>query len=190
MVLGLDCSNLEVQKLARFLCCSLVRLGLGDPLKLKFAPGKYGPYADNLRHLLDKLDGSYLHCEKRLADAGPLDQIWVESEQCEHVLEYLRSEPAAQYVAAVEETAELIDGFESPLGMEILATIDWMVRNGKCGFTVVSVRDGLAAWPGGKAAGDRKRRLFSDRLINLAIERLAHWHKTDPRYVRAAGEDE
>jgi O-acetyl-ADP-ribose deacetylase (regulator of RNase III) len=59
-VLGLDCTNLEVQKLAWFLDRSIKALALPDPLKLDFAANKYGPYADRLRHLLNGLDGSYI----------------------------------------------------------------------------------------------------------------------------------
>jgi hypothetical protein len=60
----------------------------------KFEADKYGPYADALRHLLNGLDGSYLHCEKRLADAGPMDLIWFEDEHRDQVESYLRSEQA------------------------------------------------------------------------------------------------
>ena len=77
-VLGLECTNLEVQKLAWFLHREIGNLRLSDPLTLQFTANKYGPYADRLRHLLDGLDGSYLHCEKRLSDAGPFDLIWFE----------------------------------------------------------------------------------------------------------------
>src|SRR5437867_3314192 len=44
-VLGLDCTNLEVQKLAWFLHRVVLALGLDDPLHLKFTANKYGPYA-------------------------------------------------------------------------------------------------------------------------------------------------
>ena len=76
-VLGLDCTNLEVQKLAWFLHRVVHKLSLPDILN---SPPRQqnGPYADNLRHLLNGLDGSYLHCEKRLSDAGPFDLIWFE----------------------------------------------------------------------------------------------------------------
>ncbi len=69
-ILGLECTNLEVQKLAWFLQTSIRMLALKDPLDLRFCPNKYGPYAERLRHLLNGLDGSYLHCQKRLSDAG------------------------------------------------------------------------------------------------------------------------
>lgn len=76
-VLGMECSLLEVQKLAWFLERSIERFTPGvNPLDLKFVAYKYGPYANRLDHLLDNLDGSYLHCGKRISDAGPLDVIW------------------------------------------------------------------------------------------------------------------
>ncbi len=172
LVLGNDCTNLEVQKLAWFLDRSIKALGLPDPLELRFAANKYGPYADNLRHLLDNLDGSYLHCEKRLGDAGPFDLIWFEDARRGQVEAYLERE-AAVYGPAVARTAEVIDGFESPLGMELLATVDWLLRECGCEPTVAALRAGLEAWPGGKAAARRKQALFDDRLLALALDRLA-----------------
>ncbi len=71
-VLGLECTNLEVQKLAWLLVRSLRSLGLEDPLKLKFIAHRYGPYADRLRHLLNSLDGSYLHSQSASAMPGRL----------------------------------------------------------------------------------------------------------------------
>jgi O-acetyl-ADP-ribose deacetylase (regulator of RNase III) len=175
-VLGLDCSNLEVHKLAWFLDRSIKKEHLPDPLKLKFKADRYGPYADRLRHLLNGLDGSYLHCEKRLADAGPLDLIWFEDSQRDQVEDYLRSGPAADYSSALAATASVIDGFESPLGMELLATVDWLMTREGCAPTPSAIRTALAAWPASKAAARRKLRLFDDRLLSLAIERLVEWN--------------
>lgn len=172
-VLGIGCSNLEVQKLAWFLQRAILRAGLSDPLKLSFSANRYGPYADQLRHLLDGLDGSYLHCEKRLADAGPLDAIWFEESQREKVATYLDSPEAASYRPAMEEAAGTIDGFESPLGMELLATVDWLLAHEACAPDVASVRAALEQWPGGRTAARRKQQLFDDRMLILAIERLA-----------------
>jgi len=171
-VLGLECTNLEVQKLAWFLHRMIGALKLPDPLDLRFAADKYGPYADRLRHLLNGLDGSYLHCEKRLADAGPFDLIWFEDSKRDKVEEYLRSAQAADYLPAVERTAAIIDGFESPLGMELLATVDWLLTEGGCDPSVEGLRQGLRSWPGGKGAARRKLKLFDDRLLRLALERL------------------
>lgn len=171
-VVGIECTNLEVQKLAWFLQRAITDLSLNDPLKLRFVANKYGPYADQLRHLLNGLDGSYLHCEKRLSDAGPFDLIWFEDSKRERVSDYLRSSDAKDFLPALERTAEVIDGFESPLGMELLATVDWLLSKGGRQPTLTSIREGLASWPGGRAAARRKQSLFDDRLLGLALERL------------------
>ncbi|HUE89779.1 MAG TPA: macro domain-containing protein [Vicinamibacterales bacterium] len=171
-VLGLDCTNLEIQKLAWFLDRSLRMLKLPDPLRLNFVANRYGPYAERLRHLLNGLDGSYLHCEKRLSDAGPSDLIWFEDSKREKVQAYLGASEAAQYLPALEKTATIIDGFESPLGLELLATIDWLASEGGAQPSVAGIREGLSKWPGGAAAGRRKKKLFDDRLVALALQRL------------------
>jgi O-acetyl-ADP-ribose deacetylase (regulator of RNase III) len=170
-VLGLECTNLEVQKLAWFLDRSIKQFELADPLKLEFVANKYGPYADRLRHLLNGLDGSYLHCQRRLSDAGPLDLIWFEDTKRERLESFLSTPEALSYAPALERTAKLIDGFESPLGMELLATIDWLLLNG-VDLTLPAMRKGLSSWPGGVTAARRKNKLFDDRLLGLAIERL------------------
>ena len=170
-VLGLDCTILEVQKLAWFLDRAIAELGLPDPLKLQFKPDRYGPYADRLRHLLDALDGSYLHSEKRLSDAGPFDLIWFEDAKRQAVTEYLNSDAGARYAAALEEASKVIDGFESPLGMELLATVDWLMKNG-VKAEVNAMKAALARWPGGAAAAERKLQLFDDRLLGFAVGRL------------------
>jgi hypothetical protein len=174
-VLGFECSVLEVQKLAWLLERSLERRGLDNPLDLRFQADRYGPYADRLRHLLNGLDGSYLHCDRRLADAGPLDVIWFNEARRDYVAAYLRGAEVKPFRPAFDETVGLIDGFESPLGMELLATVDWLLARGGCAPTVEGIRAGLSRWPGGGDAGQRRRRLFDERLIGIALERLAQF---------------
>lgn len=171
-VLGLDCTNLEVQKLAWFLHRMVRKQGLTDPLNLQYKANKFGPYADNLRHLLNGLDGSFLHCEKRLSDAGPFDLIWFEDSERSRVHQYFATNECRHFVPALEETASIIDGFESPLGMELLATVDWIVAVMKQAPSLADVKQGLKKWPGGAGAAQRKLRIFDDRMIELAIDRL------------------
>jgi len=172
-VLGFECSLLEIQKLAWFLERSLDSMGLKNPLDLRFAADRYGPFAHRLSHLLSDLDGSYLHCDRRIADAGPLDAVWFEHTQRDRVLAYLGSGEALQYRGALEKTVEIIEGFESPYGMELLATVDWLLQRGGCEATVSSVRDGLARWPAGESHAARKLKLFDDSSVSLALQRLA-----------------
>ena len=169
-VLGMECSLLEIQKLAWFLERSIERAGQ-TPLDLRFVAHKYGPYANRLRHLLEGLDGSYLHCDKRIADANPLDVIWFDDARKTFVQTYLKSE-AKEYVPSLEATAALIDGFESPFGMELLATVDWLLAKEGVAPTVPAMREGLRQWRGGTDAAARKDRLFDDRALGIALERL------------------
>jgi O-acetyl-ADP-ribose deacetylase (regulator of RNase III) len=174
-ILGFECSLLEIQKLAWLLERAIERHGLDNPLDLRFEANRYGPYAHRLHHLLDGLDGSYLHCDKRLADAGPLDVIWFDDAKKEYLSTYLAGDDVAPYRAAFIETVALIDGFQSPLGMELLATVDWLLSREGCEPTLQGVTTGLDGWAGGKDAGQRKRRLFNERLIGLALDRLAQF---------------
>lgn len=171
-ILGLECTNLEVQKMAWFLERVIQQMGCKDPLRLSFKANKFGPYADDLRHLLDAMDGSYLHCEKRLSDAGPMDLIWFDDSKREAVETYLKNPDAAAFVEAMEKTTALIDGFESPFGMELLSTVDWLLTRGQTEVSVEAIRAALATWPGGAAAGKRKLKLFDERMIEVALSRL------------------
>lgn len=171
-VLGMECSLLEIQKLAWFLERAIERYNPGDnPLKLQFVAHKYGPYANRLDHLLNNLDGSYLHCDKRISDADPMDVIWFDDERKAFVQTYLKSEGKA-YMQALEFTAALIDGFESPFGMELLATVDWLLTREGVAPTVPALRESLRQWRGGPDAAERKVRLFDDRALGIALERL------------------
>lgn len=172
-VVGSGCTYLEVQKLGWFLERTINRLELANPLKLQFNADKYGPYSDRLRHLLNGLDGSYLHCDKRLSDAGPSDTIWFDEERRSFLELYLKQEEQRPLLPVLEGTTALIDGFESPLGMELLATVDWLIDREHREANVPAIRDGLAHWSAGPEAAERKLKLFNDRLIGLALNRLA-----------------
>jgi len=171
-VLGIECTYLEVQKLGWFLERTIHALGIEDPLKLHFQADKYGPYSDRLRHLLNALDGTYLHCDKRLSDAGPTDTIWFDEERRQHVELFLQQEASQPLNRVLELTSKRIDGFESPLGMELLATVDWLIQREHAEPTLSGMRSALRQWPAGEAAAERKLRLFNDRLLQLALDRL------------------
>jgi O-acetyl-ADP-ribose deacetylase (regulator of RNase III) len=171
-VLGIECTLLEIQKLAWFLERNIRHFGLQDPLDLRFQADRYGPYAQRLTHLLDALDGSYLHCDKRLADAAPLDTIWFDELRKQHLHLYLQSADCRSYLPALESTEALIDGFQSPLGLEALATVDWLVNRQGCDPNLEALKEGLHRWPAAAGAAERKLRIFDDRLLGLALDRL------------------
>ncbi len=172
-VLGMECSLLEVQKLAWFLERSLNHLHLPNDLKLDFKPYRYGPFAPNLNHLLHSLDGSYLRSDKRIADASPLDVIGFDDARKDVVQGYLKSE-AKNVAPALELASQVIDGFESPFGMELLASVDWLLSREGVAPEVPALLQGLANWPadGAAGAGKRKSEIFDERSVGIALQRL------------------
>jgi|TARA_R110002073_G_scaffold11861_1_gene53253 O-acetyl-ADP-ribose deacetylase (regulator of RNase III) len=171
-VLGMECSLLEIQKLAWFLERAIVAEGLANPLDLGFTANNYGPYADRLRHLLDGLDGSYLKSEKRISDCSPLDPIWFNDAKRDQVALYLKTEAKA-YLPALERATNLIDGFESPFGMELLSTVDWLMAREHVAAAPEAVMEGIRHWPAGDHWAQRKLKLFDAATVQLALERLS-----------------
>lgn len=168
-ILGVDCTLLEIQKLAWFLQVFISNERVEDPLKLEFKAHIYGPYAPKLDHLLNSLDGSYLHCDKRIADARPEDVIWFDDAKKNHLRTYIKSSQVAPYRNALETISSTIDGFETPYGLELLSTIGWLLTREKVAPEVDAVRDALSRWPNG---GARKQRLFDNRAIQTALMQL------------------
>jgi O-acetyl-ADP-ribose deacetylase (regulator of RNase III) len=147
---------LEVHKLMYFM------QEAGEPLKLAFAKGPYGPYAENLRHVLKAVEG---HLVSGYADGGdfPHKQLEIVPGAIEDTVEFLesRSETKARF----ERVCGLVQGFESPFGLELLSTVHWIMAR-------ESVQDIDSLVARTYAWNDRKKQ-FSRRQIALAAEVLA-----------------
>lgn len=176
LVIGMDCSPLEVQKLVYMLDRSIASKGLENPFDLSFEPNKYGPYADDLRHLLNSLDGYYLNSDKRIADSKAFDStIRFNYEHKKEVQDYLENQ-GSKYLPVLNEVSQVIDGFESPYGMELLATVSWLVYEEGTSPTLNDIKQGLDNWfsqSKSKKWGQRKLKVFDDKSLILAIEHMA-----------------
>jgi O-acetyl-ADP-ribose deacetylase (regulator of RNase III) len=156
--LGYDCSILEAQKLAYFLQQA------GEPLKLNFVRARYGPYADNLNHLLRRLDGHYL---RGFGDRtrGRYAPLTLEPCALTEATAFLEDDSRA--TTHVQRLANLICGFETPYGMELLSTIHWLITEDPLRSTD---NEALVAAVG--RWSDRKRRTFTPEHIEAARNRL------------------
>ena len=111
-------SKLEVQKLAYFL------QEAGEDLKLSYQKHKFGPYADQLRHVLDRMDGHYIH---GVGDGVVESAITPDALALETAKAFLATaNPELQ--TRVQRVAQLIEGFQSPFGMELLASVHWVAK--------------------------------------------------------------
>ncbi|MBD3237762.1 MAG: Appr-1-p processing protein [Candidatus Eisenbacteria bacterium] len=111
-------SLLEVHKLLYFM------QEAGEPLRLRIAKGPYGPYAENLRHVLSQIEGYYVSGYGAGGDRPDkvLDLIPGAVEDARVVLKE-RPDTRARF----ERVSGLVEGFESPFGLELLATVHWVV---------------------------------------------------------------
>ena len=95
---------------------------------------------------------------------------------------FLKSE-AKDVAPALELAATVIDGFESPFGMELLASVDWLLSREHVAPEISAIREGLAHWPADDAdgAGKRKSKIFDERSVRIGLERL----RASPLYASA-----
>jgi len=111
-------SPIEVQKLMYFL------QEAGEPLRLRYQAHLYGPYADNLRHVLNELEGAYLigygDGSARVQQAEPIVPL---PGAAEKAAEVLSKHPETR--ARIKRVLAVADGFDSMYGMELLATVHW-----------------------------------------------------------------
>jgi O-acetyl-ADP-ribose deacetylase (regulator of RNase III) len=149
-------SLLEVHKLMYFM------QEAGEPLRLRFSKGPYGPYAQNLRHVLQAIEGYYM--VGYMGADRPNQSVTLVPGAFEEANAVLADNDETR--ARFGRVAELVDGFETPHGLELLATVHWVVKHeGARGAD--NVVDQAHAWSA------RKRR-FSPSQLTLALHTLEH----------------
>ncbi len=113
---------IEVQKLAYFLQAN------GEPLRLTFHAGRYGPYADNLRKALSNMEGHFISGFGDGSAAVPeAEPVRVRPEVREQLNSFIAGHPAT--AARISSVLSEIQGFESTYGLELLATVHWVVTH-------------------------------------------------------------
>jgi O-acetyl-ADP-ribose deacetylase (regulator of RNase III) len=143
----------------------------GEPLKLRYAKAPYGPYAENLRHVLHHVEG---HLLSGYADGGdaPDKQLQLVPGAIDEAESFLTDHTTTR--ERFDQVADLVEGFETPFGLELLATVHWVAtREGASNPQEVAAR--TYAW------NERKKR-FAPHQITLALDVLAkkHWLAMDP----------
>lgn len=151
-------SLLEIQKLAYLLQVA------GEPLKLQYKAHIYGPYADKLRQVLNRIEG---HFTIGYGDGkvGPTDAIKLLPQAASEATTFLAG--AGETRARMEQVAQLIEGFETPLGMELLATTHWVMLH-----TSGAMDDLEPAVAAIRRWNTRKAKLMGAPQIRAAWERL------------------
>ena len=146
---------LEVHKLMYFMQAA------GEPLKLQFQKGHYGPYAENLRHVLKTIEG---HLVSGYRDDGdsPSRQLELVPSAVDDATAFLEVHPKTKQ--RLKCVAQLIEGFESPYGLELLSTVHWVAMERPTVVEEEVIAD-TYAW------GLHKKQ-FTKRQIRLALQVL------------------
>lgn len=153
---GYRLTLLEAEKLAYLLQAA------GQSMKLDFARGRYGPYAEVLNHVLQNMEGHYI---RGYGDRSRDAAIRTIPEAVAEAEDFLKDRPDTQ--RRLQRVIELIDGFETPYGMELLATILWASKDdSSVACEPEAAVQAVHAW------NDRKRRVFCPSHINIAWRRL------------------
>ncbi len=151
-------SLLEVQKLAYFLQCT------GELQKLHFVKHKYGPYANNLNHVLERIEGHFI---RGFGDRSSEAEIYLIPEALEKASNYI-SHNIGDAEKRLKRVGKLIEGFETPYGMELLSSVHWVAKqeNKQAQIDPEKAVDVVHEW------NSRKRKMFLPEHIIIAWKRL------------------
>lgn len=147
---------LEVHKLMYFL------QEAGEPLRLNYQKAPYGPYAENLRHVLHAIEG---HLIFGYADGGdaPDKPITLVPGAAQDAAAFLQQHPDTS--DRFDRVSDLVKGFESSFGMELLATVHWVIKN-ESARSFDEVIEKVYAW-------NTRKQQFTRRQVALAVDVLS-----------------
>lgn len=152
-------SLIEIHKLMYFL------QEAGEDLKLRYQANLYGPYADNLRHVLESLEGHQLEGfgdgSKKVREAEPITVLPGGAREASEAL--ARNDHITE---RIQRVLELVEGYESAYGLELLASVHWMAAHKGSADDLSRVTERVQNW------SQRKRRMFTAQHIESAWQRL------------------
>ncbi|MBW1668644.1 MAG: macro domain-containing protein [Deltaproteobacteria bacterium] len=150
---------LEIQKLAYFL------QEAGEPLRLKYQAHIYGPYAHDLNKVLEILEGHFI---RGYGDTQKPDvEIKLLPGAAKQAIEFLERQEHRGSLDRLKKVSELIEGFETPYGMELLSSVHWIAcHDSNPARTADDAVEKIFQW------SERKRRLFRAEHIRIAWNRL------------------
>ncbi len=146
---------LEIHKLMYFM------QEAGEPLKLRYVKALYGPYAENLRHVLNRIEGHFI-IGYGDAEDDPKKRIDLKPEAVKKAWTFLDEHPETR--RRFHRVDDLISGFETPFGMELMSSVHWVATREEAGDPA-TVLQRFHAW-------NKRKQRFQERQIRIAWEAL------------------
>ncbi|WP_080055053.1 type II toxin-antitoxin system antitoxin DNA ADP-ribosyl glycohydrolase DarG [Spirosoma aerolatum] len=166
--MGEHASLFVANKLAYFL------QRLGENLRLNFKPHHYGPYANEVGHVLYKLNGVYMMGMEQ-NEIKAFESLQLRYDKLDEVRDYVNNNLQPEQRQRLKNLLTLIAGFQSALSLEVLASVDFIqFYEGITSVEEVFAR--LQNW------SDRKKRLIKERHVAIAVEQL-NAYKQHPAFA-------
>lgn len=134
----------------------------GQGLKLRFKKGHYGPYAENLRHVLTEIEGYFISGYRDGGD-DPEKRLEIVPGAVADAEKFLEGDDHTR--ERFDRVAALVEGFETPRGLELLATVHWVVKQEGASNAEEALRL-VHAWNEGK-------KQFTRHQVELAFRTLS-----------------
>lgn len=158
--LGENSSLFVANKLAYF----LQRLGETSLSKLKFEASLYGPYSVGVQHMLHNVNGKYIKGLEQMK-AKAFEPLEMQYDKAKEISDYVKKELVPDQRIRLKNLLALIDGFQSALSLEILATVDFVKEKNKV-TSQEEIVSAIHTW------SERKKNLFQEKYIKIAIDHL------------------
>jgi O-acetyl-ADP-ribose deacetylase (regulator of RNase III) len=135
-------------------------------LKLTFGNHHYGPYSNQVDHLVYRLQGQWMtgFAEK---EAKPFEGLQLRYDRKGELQEYVNG-LSPDETNRLKILARFIEGFESPLALEVLATTDSILCKSPQ-LELPQVMGKIAQW------NDRKKVLIKENHVKVAMDRLKRY---------------
>lgn len=141
----------------------LQKFGAEKIFKMKFERYIYGPYCDQVRHVLHAIDGGFI---RGFADMSkkPFEPFDIIPEKMPEVRYMVESDILLNDI--VTRACQFLDGYWDDFGLELMSSVDYLISIHP-GSNVDDIYDSLIAW------NERKKKLFADKeMVSTAYNHI------------------
>ena len=142
-------------------------LGENEFEKMSFIPHFYGPYCVNVGHMLNAINGKYIHGLEQM-DRKPFEPLILDYARKEEVGTYVRTNLSKNQINNIRKLLSIIDGYESAYSLELLASVAY-VRRQDPNLDFDSCLQRVQSW------SNRKKNMFRRDHIAEAYKHLDKW---------------
>lgn len=142
---------------------------IGEPMKLEFISWTFGPYAQAIEKVLYALNGKYLKGLEQMSNR-PFEPLLLNYDRYLELDNYVKSALSDEQKQRLKDLFKVIDGFETALSLETLASIDFL-KHKNPNITESELLNEIQNW------NKRKKETIKKEYISIAIDHLENYSK-------------